>query len=358
MKKGLKLLGVAFLCTMLLGKVSAWEVCEDICENIEITPTNPSTCYKEDYFKDFKAIVQYIKDNEKIEACDNPNLSILTSIDSCDLEGWYLDKELTKKVTGTTIKDVLKEIEIKTDENGCVTEFNYITNLYAKCKEPKSCPTDMNLAKQLMYNNEGVITKVNVKNVQNLLTPTKEGYIFDGWYFDEKFTKKVEGTTTASIDFTPVYDEDNCLTSYQDVMIYAKWIKIPDTCTNEVNKNVKITYVIDENESKSTTVNITDNVQLLTATKEGYTFEGWYYDEKLTNKVNDLTFVQQFDEKDCLIGYKDITVYAKWSKIEKDEPVVPEPENPDTGDNIVIYGICGVILLAGCALVIKKLTNK
>ena len=53
-------------------------------------------------------------------------------------------------------------------------------------------------------------------------------------------------------------------------------------------------------------------------TKEGYKFDGWYYDKHFLRKVNvnstlDITPVPKKDGK-CVVGYKDITLYAKWSK--------------------------------------------
>ena len=53
--------------------------------------------------------------------------------------------------------------------------------------------------------------------------PVKEGYIFDGWYYDEDFKERVEYTN--SRDFTPVpnYDENGCITSYKNIVMYAKW---------------------------------------------------------------------------------------------------------------------------------------
>lgn len=353
MKKYLKLLSIGFICTLFMSSVSA----DAIYDNITIDPSD--TCIKEDdeHFKDVKPLVQYIYGDTSIERCDNPNLGLLTSIDVCELEGWYLDEALTQKVTGTTIGSVIKEIEIKKDANGCVTEYNYLTNVYAKCKEEKQCPVDMEAEKNLMYNNDGVITKVNVKDKQNLLTPTKEGYVFEGWYLDAAFTKKVEGNTTDVLSFTPVYDDNNCLTSYEDITIYAKWSKIPDTCTDKVNTDITLTYVINESESKKATISVSNNENLLDVSREGYKFAGWYYDEELTNKVADLTFTQKFAENGCLVGYEDITIYAKWEKQEIDKEV-PKVDNPDTGDNIVLYVAAGVILLAGCTIVIKKLTNK
>lgn len=50
--------------------------------------------------------------------------------------------------------------------------------------------------------------------------------------------------------------------------------------------------------------------------KNGHKFLGWYYDEKLTEKVevtSTLNIEPIPDYKDeCIIGYKDITLYASW----------------------------------------------
>jgi hypothetical protein len=53
--------------------------------------------------------------------------------------------------------------------------------------------------------------------------PEKTGSIFDGWYYDEKFNRKVEGTTT--LDIKPVENtREGCRIAYKDVLLYAKWV--------------------------------------------------------------------------------------------------------------------------------------
>lgn len=56
-------------------------------------------------------------------------------------------------------------------------------------------------------------------------------------------------------------------------------------------------------------------------TKEGYTFEGWYTDKEFTNMVSitnirDFKPVPEYDKNKCIIGYQDITIRAKWNKIQ------------------------------------------
>ena len=50
----------------------------------------------------------------------------------------------------------------------------------------------------------------------------KEGATFEGWYYDKKLTKKVEGTN--SLDVQPVPQEKNgCRVGYKDITLYAKY---------------------------------------------------------------------------------------------------------------------------------------
>ena len=54
------------------------------------------------------------------------------------------------------------------------------------------------------------------------------------------------------------------------------------------------------------------------AVRDGFTFDGWYYDKELTNKVDitntkDFTPIPKYNDKKCLMGYKDIELFAKWS---------------------------------------------
>lgn len=56
---------------------------------------------------------------------------------------------------------------------------------------------------------------------------------------------------------------------------------------------------------------------LPTPKKNKKKFSGWYYDEALTQKVDvkttlDITPIEEIDANGCKVGYKDITLYAKW----------------------------------------------
>ena len=58
----------------------------------------------------------------------------------------------------------------------------------------------------------------------DLPVPVRDGYVFDGWYYDNGLSKMVESTNSIDIKPIPQYD-NNCTIGYKDIEIYAKWVK-------------------------------------------------------------------------------------------------------------------------------------
>ncbi len=54
--------------------------------------------------------------------------------------------------------------------------------------------------------------------------------------------------------------------------------------------------------------------------KDGYIFVGWYYDKNFKNSVDGMNSLNikpnaiTSKKEWCIIGYKDVTIYAKWKK--------------------------------------------
>ncbi|MBQ2117230.1 MAG: InlB B-repeat-containing protein, partial [Lachnospiraceae bacterium] len=186
-----------------------------------------------------------------------------------------------------------------------------------------------------------------------LASPTKDEMIFDGWYHDSSFATKVDIISKGS---------------YGNITLYAKWtaessnkylitFKAPDGTVlkeeqvteghdatlpeypapngynvtwngnyTDVRQNetitavltpieYDITYVLDggtnatENPAKYTIE--TDNIALASPTKDGATFDGWYYDSSFVTKVDIISKG----------SYGNITLYAKWiGKNPEDNP--------------------------------------
>lgn len=160
----------------------------------------------------------------------------------------------------------------------------------------------------------------------SLPSPTKNGYTFAGWYYDEKLTNKVEAKTIYDVKMSPKYGSDGC--DYGgETTIYAKWTK--DTskmCViSNCYKTIKIVTFNTNGGSKieKATVNILDKTvhKIPESKKDGYVFDGWYYDSALTNKVEtsyleELKYTPKYDEYGCPIDTgceENIDIYAKWT---------------------------------------------
>ena len=59
---------------------------------------------------------------------------------------------------------------------------------------------------------------------KDIPTPKREGYIFQGWYYDTRFIRKVESKNSIDIKIIPKKKE-GCTVGYQDITLHAKWSK-------------------------------------------------------------------------------------------------------------------------------------
>lgn len=116
--------------------------------------------------------------------------------------------------------------------------------------------------------------------------PTREGYVFGGWYKEEACTNEY--------DFNSVVEED--------ITLYPKWTaKSPDMVTVTFNSNGGSSV-------KSVQINKGEKVSKPEdPTLAGYIFDGWYLDKECTKEYS-------FDTK----VENDITLFAKWTEKKAD----------------------------------------
>ena len=144
--------------------------------------------------------------------------------------------------------------------------------------EHGTAPAEQNVAK------DGKVTKPE--------NPTAEGFKFEGWFEDDKLTK--------------AYDFETAVT--KAITLYAKW-------TEEKPETFKVTFNVGEHGKAPAEQNVAKDGKVTkpeNPTAEGFKFEGWFEDDKLTKPYDFKTAVT-----------KAITLYAKWSK------VTPQPK-PET----------------------------
>ena len=196
-----------------------------------------------------------------------------------------------------TLQDPIKEGYVF---EGWYAESNFITkisdiprgshapvNLYAKWK---AIEYKITYVLDGGVNNSQNPQKLTSSDMVRLLEPSKQGFIFKGWYSEQEFITKVEN----------IYGSQKA-----DVAVYARWELITYT----------ITYELDGGTNHKDNVDsfiITDNIiTLLDASKEHYTFLGWYLDSDYTERIVSI---------DASVA-TDITLYAKWDYIEREREV-------------------------------------
>ena len=128
-------------------------------------------------------------------------------------------------------------------------------------------------------NGGSYVNTMQTKAINSEPYTKKEGYIFDGWYYNEGLTQKVVYPMQVNSNMT----------------LYAKWEAI-------------YTVRFDANGGSYVDAKQTQRVNQAPYTeRDGYVFDGWYYNEGLTNEV-----IYPIEVK------SDMTLYAKWLLLEKE----------------------------------------
>ncbi|MBR3163123.1 MAG: InlB B-repeat-containing protein, partial [Clostridia bacterium] len=141
---------------------------------------------------------------------------------------------------------------------------------------------------QITYNtNGGTTLPVQTVNYQAQIeepeAPTKAGYTFTGWYEDQALTELYTFNEMPN----------------KNITLYAGWKANTYTITYKMNGGTN-------NKSNPSSYQTGEEKTLLTPTKTGYTFKGWYTDSAFKNKIEKITSNMN----------KNITVYASWEAIE------------------------------------------
>lgn len=165
------------------------------------------------------------------------------------------------------------------NESNLLTEFD-LTNMPAN---------DVTIYAKWSINSYSITYNFNYQGTTNqtetyefneevtLLSPTRPGYTFGGWYYDTSFNKD------CSITNMPA---DN-------IEIYAKWLVNAYTLT--FNLNFENSENVEKDFDAGETVIVPSTI-----VREGYSLVGWYYDSNCTNPF------------DYVMPIYDLTIYAKW----------------------------------------------
>ncbi|WP_034475294.1 InlB B-repeat-containing protein [Butyrivibrio proteoclasticus] len=189
------------------------------------------------------------------------------------------------------------EMGLLTDDNG-----KYTLTLYAVWEKIVYDIKYENVDDEYISNNISSYTvtdhlvfgekeKVNYADVV-IREPERVGDTFLGWYSDARLSKKVSSIK--------VGDTEN-------KTFYAKWAATQYTIRYDLNEGAKSVSpaILDTSNVGYVTsyaLGYDSGYRLATATREGYTFGGWYKDASLRTKIGPIISSPTVD----------ITVYAKW----------------------------------------------
>ena len=152
---------------------------------------------------------------------------------------------------------------------------------------------------------DGTLISMNNKTNENgeinpPKAPVRDGYVFDGWYYDSTFTQ--------AVDFSQPLQGGS-----DHFMLYAKWTEAP-------SKVLDVTYSANGGQfadGNDVMLGQTDSNgiarQPLAPTRDGYVFAGWYYHSDGTDQVD-------FNQP-IVGGSKHVTLFAAWTPAKQDKTI-------------------------------------
>ncbi|MDE6034813.1 MAG: InlB B-repeat-containing protein [Ruminococcus sp.] len=146
------------------------------------------------------------------------------------------------------------------------------------------------------------------QNYNDLPTPTKTGYNFNGWFTSADGGTQISNNTKVSIT--------------ADQTLYAHWSK----------DRIMITFDAVGGTSEGITKLLTYDSKygvLPTAERSGYTFDGWYLDREYKNKIS---------ESDTVKITSNQSVYAKWNLKQYTVTFDGNGGIPEVKTKLVVYG--------------------
>ena len=150
------------------------------------------------------------------------------------------------------------------------------------------------------------------------MTPTRDGYTFAGWYWVSDLSVLTEEQKEQNkVDFTQPVTKPH-------VTMYAQWVKNQD----EIN----VLYAANGGQfadGNDTMQGVADSDGMMRQpaepTRDGYTFDGWYWVSDLSGLTDEQKDLNKVDFSQSVAGKEHVTVFAQWTK------------NQEQNDHAVMY---------------------
>ena len=151
--------------------------------------------------------------------------------------------------------------------------------------------------------------------------PTREGYTFAGWYW----VSDLSGLTDEQKDLNKV-DFSQSVAGKEHVTVFAQWTK------NQEQNDHAVMYVANGGQfatGETFQQGVTDSDGMMrqpaAPTREGYTFDGWYWVSDLSGLTDEQKDLNKVDFSQSVAGKEHVTVFAQWTK------------NQEQNDHAVMY---------------------
>ena len=138
--------------------------------------------------------------------------------------------------------------------------------------------------------------------------PTREGYTFAGWYW----VSDLSGLTDEQKDLNKV-DFSQSVAGKEHVTVFAQWIK------NQEQNDHAVMYVANGGQfatGETFQQGVTDSDGMMrqpaAPTREGYTFDGWYWHADYSGYTDEQKAADKVDFSQPV--QSDVNIYAQWTK--------------------------------------------
>ena len=249
---------------------------EYTCNNVTLYAKWKNTSYSVHYELGEVADSVYPTENSNPSKYTYNKKVILSPASTSDpiytFEGWYNDEFFTQNVTAIE-KGTSGDIVLYAKWSKAEFNINYVLS------------DENNTNADKIHNNNPESHQSGAALTLNAPVSEDKKFKFDGWYTDSSFS---EDSAISSIPAT----------QYEDITIYAKWVKAVYEITYDFGEISLLHCSIDNDNPE--TYEYGDNKKLKDISADGFIFNGWCTDKNLKNKITAIP-------KDA---YGDITIYA------------------------------------------------